>query len=566
MAAENQLYYGDNLDVLRQHIQTESVDLIYLDPPFNSDQDHNVLFRERDGSRAAAQIQAFEDTWEWDESAEEAYREVTRSSDRLAVAVLSLRGFLGTSDMMAYLCMMAPRLKELRRVLKPTGTLFLHCDSAASHYLKIVLDAVFGHENFRNEIVWQRTLAKSLMTRQLPRNHDAIFVYQKTSEAFWDADALFQPYDPSNLDKRTASKYSHRDAKGRVYRLDNLLNPNRNRPNLKYEFLGVTRVWRWTKARMQEAYDRGLVVQTKPGAVPQFKRYLDLQRGRPVGDVWTDIPPLNSQAKERLGYPTQKPEALLERIIRAGSPASGLVLDPFCGCGTTVAAAEKLNRRWIGIDITHLAINLIRHRLIQTYGPDITASFRVTGEPVDLHGAAALAEEDKFQFQCWALGLVGARPAEPKRGADKGIDGRFIFQDSPHSDESHWAVFSVKGGKLKATDVRDLRGVLEREHAAIAALISLEEPTKAMRTEAATAGVYTSRWTGQSYPRLQLLTVADLLAGQRLRYPGEGQISPKVRSAERAQQLIEQPSLFEGTKKMARVGEDVRPRRHKKGA
>jgi len=239
--------------------------------------------------------------------------------------------------MMAYLAMMAPRLVELRRVLKETGCVFLHCDPAASHYLKLLMDAVFGADNFRNEIIWQRTLSKGLTTRALPDNHDVILSYQKTDKGMWHPDVMCQPYDLDDLDAKTLQKYSQKDSAGRRYQLTSLLNPNPDRPNLTYEFLGITRVWRWTKDRMQAAYDAGLIVQPRPGAVPRFKRYLDEQRGKPLGDVWTDIPPLNSQAIERLGYPTQKPEALLERIIAGSSSEGDTVLDPFCGCGTTIA-------------------------------------------------------------------------------------------------------------------------------------------------------------------------------------------------------------------------------------
>ena len=312
----NRLYYGDNLKVLREHVADESVDLIYLDPPFKSDQNYNVLFGEQNGTRSAAQIRAFEDTWRWDQAAAAAYQELVETGGRVSLVMQGFRQAIGENDMLAYLAMMAPRLVELHRVLKPTGSIYLHCDPTASHYLKMLLDAVSGPVNFRNEIVWLRTLSKGLMTRRLPKNHDVILAYQKTEEAKWNEDAIFIRHDPEDLDPKTARKYSHRDPDGRLYRLDNLINPNPDRPNLKYEFLGVTKVWRWTKDRMQKAYDKGLVVQTRPAAVPQLKRYLDEQRGRPIGDVWTDIPPINSQAAERLGYPTQKPERLLERILR----------------------------------------------------------------------------------------------------------------------------------------------------------------------------------------------------------------------------------------------------------
>ena len=403
------------------------MDLVYLDPPFNSAQDYNVLFKEQSGDRAAAQIKAFEDTWRWDLGAEAAYKEIVEAGGQASIVMQAFRSFLGESDMMAYLAMMAPRLVELRRVLKSTGSIYLHCDPTASHYLKILLDAVFRPENFRNEIIWLRSMAKGLSSVRLPTNHDVILAYQASDGATWNADALFQPYDLEELDDKTDEKYSLHDPDGRRYQLTSLINPNPDRPNLTYEFLGVTRVWRWTRERMKAAYDAGSVVQPSPGAVPRFKRYLDAQRGKPISDVWTDIPPINARAAERLGYPTQKPEALLERIILASSNKGDVVLDPFCGCGTTIAAAQKLGRFWIGIDITHLAISLMKHRLQDAFGDG--AKYKVIGEPVSLPDAEELAQQDPYQFQWWALGLVHARPTEQKKGADKGIDGRIYFHD-----------------------------------------------------------------------------------------------------------------------------------------
>ena len=330
--------------------------------------------------------------------------------------------------------MMAVRLLELHRVLKPTGSIFLHCDATASHYLKLLLDGMFGPTNYRNEIVWQRTTGKSLMSVKLPNNHDVILFYQKKDGAYWDLDATFQRYDEDNLSAKTAGKYSHFDPDGRKYQLDNLINPNPNRPNLTYEFLGVTRVWRWTRARMEEAYRQGIVVQPNPGSVPRMKRYLDEQRGIAIGDVWTDIPPLNSQAQERLGYPTQKPLALMERIIRLVTKPGDVVLDPFCGCGTTIHAAQKLGRAWIGIDITHLAISLIERRLKDAFAGIL---FEVYGTPKDMDGARDLAQRHKYQFQWWAGSLIGAQPYQGmKKGADGGIDGLIYFRSDARTNRA----------------------------------------------------------------------------------------------------------------------------------
>jgi DNA modification methylase len=503
----NILYYGDNLDVLRRYLKDETVDLVYLDPPFNSAQNYNVLFQEKTGKRSAAQIRAFEDTWHWDESAELAYQEVVAAGGKVSQAMQAFRTFLGESDMMAYLAMMAPRLVELRRVLKATGSIYLHCDPTASHYLKVLLDGIFGPVNFRNEIVWRRSHPKGHASTRFARNHDVILSFAKGSTSTWNAQYLRQGQVKSE------EQYSLQDPDGRRYQLTSLLNPNSDRPNLTYEFKGVVKVWRWTRDRMLEADANGQIVVPRGGkGIPRFKRYLDEQEGIPISDFWDDID--FAAGAERLGYPTQKPEALLERILTASTNEGDVVLDPFCGCGTTISVAQRLNRRWIGIDITHLAIGLMRHRLQTAFGS--AAQFKVVGEPTDLDGARQLAEEDKYQFQFWALGLVGARPLEEKKGADKGVDGRMYFFERGVAKPGQ-VVISVKGGNLQATHVRDLRGVLEREKAEIAVLLTLQEPTKLMRTEAATAGFYTSDWG--TFPRVQILTVADLLEGKRIQCP-----------------------------------------------
>src|SRR6266540_902287 len=528
----NRLYFGDNLKWLsdRREFPDSSVDLIYLDPPFNSNADYNVLFREPSGQVSQAQFHAFTDTWSWADAADTYHQFIDNCPENGGVEIMeAFHSFLKNSPMMAYLAMMAPRLVELHRVLKETGSLYLHCDPTASAYLRTILDNLFGAENLRNEIVWQRTPSKGLMSRRLARNHDLILSYQKSDAATWKEDAIFQPYDLDALDEKTKSKYSHRDADGRLYQLDNLINPNANRPNLTYEFLGVTKVWRWTKERMQAAYDAGLVIQPRPGGVPRYKRYLDEQRGKPLGDVWTDISPINSQAQERLGYPTQNPLALLERIISASSNPGDVVLDPFCGCGTAVHAAHKLGRRWIGIDITHLAIGLIRRRMQDAF-PGL--GIEVFGEPVDLTGARELANKDKYQLQWWALDKLGAQPvAGKKKGSDKGIDGviPFFAGNAPGKSEYARAIVSVKGGEhAGVAAIRDLKGVLDREKEPIGILLTLNPPTKDMITEAAASGFYESDFWKRKYPRLQIITVLDLLNGKRPEMPWGG--SPFARA------------------------------------
>ncbi len=478
-AGKNLLCYGDNLSFLTDTnlFPNECVDLIYLDPPFNSQQNYNVLFKESSGTPEAAQIKAFEDTWTWDMAANEALTRIHQdpfTPSTLVDLTKTFMSFLKASPMMAYLVQMAIRLVHMHRILKSTGSLYLHCDPTASHYLKLILDAVFGPQNFRNEIIWQRTTAKGLMTRRLPANHDVILAYQCSDDATWNPDSIFTPYDHDNLDEKTLGKYCHRDSEGRRYHLDNLCNPNPDRPNLTYEFLGIQRVWRWTKERMQAAYDAGLVVQPRPGAVPRYKRYLDEQRGKPFGDIWTDIPPINSQAAERMGYPTQKPLELLKRIIRMSSNPGDVIMDPFCGCGTTIDAVETINREvgdtagavrtWIGIDVTHLSINLIKHRLTRF---TTLPTYEVIGEPASEGGAQALFRQDPYQFQFWTLGLIGARPigAAKKKGADKGIDGVRYFVDELMNGQGvpKRMLVQVKGGHVKSGDIRDFVGTLARK-------------------------------------------------------------------------------------------------------
>jgi len=399
----NKLYYGDNLEVLRDYIPDQSVDLIYLDPPFNSRQDYNVLFAEKDGSRSASQITAFKDSWEWNLEAERAYQDVVERGGRVADAMRAFRTLLGGSDMLAYLAMMAPRLVELRRVLKESGSIYLHCDPTASHYLKLLMDGVFGAQRFLNEITWKRTTAHSdsKQGRKAYGNvTDGILFYSK-------GDTYHFEHQHNEYSDTYLKKYSYIDGSGRRYRLDNLTGPGgAAKGNPSYEVMGVTRFWRYSKVKMADLIEEGRIVQTRPGSVPQYKRYLDEMPGAAVQNLWEDIPPINSQAQERLGYPTQKPEALLERILKASSKEGDVVLDPFCGCGTTVQVAQKLNRRWIGIDITHLAIGLIKTRLDDAFGPEVRKTYQVIGEPTDVRGAEQLAAENKYQFQYWALGLV----------------------------------------------------------------------------------------------------------------------------------------------------------------
>lgn len=532
---ENVLYYGDNLDILRRYVKDETVDLVYLDPPFNSNQDYNVLFAERDGAQSAAQFQAFSDTWRWDVNSARAFQETVEQAQGIGRALQAIRDLLGTNDLLAYLSMMAPRFVELRRVLKRTGSLYLHCDPTASHYLKILLDAAFGPKNFRTEIVWKRQSAHNdaRQGRRLHgRIHDTILFYTVSEDWTWNP--VFIPYDQKQLESayRWAEgpdgqvvhlKKGEEAREGwRRFSLGDLTGPGGvARGSPEYELLGVTRAWRFTREKMEAMVRDGSVVQTAPGNVPMQKRYLDEMPGVVAQDIWTDLKPLGAQAAERLGYPTQKPEALLERIIQTSSNADDVVLDPFCGCGTTIAASQKLGRRWIGIDVTHLAITLIRSRLSDSFGKQV--EFTVVGEPVDLEGAKDLASRDRYQFQLWALGKVGARPkaSDFKKGADQGIDGRAVYHEKDGGSPKT-IIVQVKSGHVSSRDIRDLRGVVERERAQLGAFLTLEEPSEPMLKEAADAGFYQPEYRlspDERYAKLQILTITDLLRGRDVHAP-----------------------------------------------
>jgi site-specific DNA-methyltransferase (adenine-specific) len=512
---ENTLFYGDNLFILREYIPTESVDLVYLDPPFNSSRSYNVLFKDESGTESEAQITAFEDTWHWNLEAEHTYVELqTEAPNHIAKMIESLHEFIGANQMMAYLVMMTARLIELHRVLKPTGSLYLHCDPTASHYLKIILDTIFGTKQFKNEIIWKRTGAHN-DSGTCGNSHDVLLLYAKTNTFIWNKQ--YQSYD----DKYVQSHYNKVDKDGRKYRTDNLTAFGLSGGGYTYEWNGVTKLWRVPEAKMRELHEKGRVRYTQSGTA-EFIRYLDEMPGLPLQDVWDEIPPINSQAAERLGYPTQKPLALLERILQASSNPDCVILDPFCGCGTAIAAAQKLGRKWIGIDITHLSIALQKYRLEAMF-PGI--KFKVVGEPKDIGAARQLATEDRYQFQWWALSLIRARPLggqegsrEGKKGSDKGIDGVIAFIDD-NSGKAKRVLVQVKSGHVNSSHIRDLKGTLQRENAAIGIFITLESPSRDMTTEAVSAGFYHSPGWNKGYPRIQILTIEELLHQAEVKMP-----------------------------------------------
>lgn len=514
---KNKLYYGDNLDVLRESVKDESVDLIYLDPPFNSNANYNVLFKSQGGEQSHAQIEAFEDTWHWTHEAENAFDEVMQGTNTdVAEMLRSMRLFLRENDMMAYLTMMTVRLIELHRVLKNTGSIYLHCDSTASHYLKIILDAVFGKENYRNEIIWKRTnnpKGSQFKDKKFGVYTDTIFFYTKSSDYLFELDRVRKPLSHQQMDK----KYPKEDERGRYLEYPILRSKTKgDRPTLVYDYKGFTPPsygWVVKKENLIKIDERGDLGWRKNGA-PYRKYRPSEDRGEPVGNLWDDILRIQSNSAESLGYPTQKPLSLLERIINASSNKNDVVLDPFCGCGTAVHAAEKMGRQWIGIDITNLAVSLIEKRLKDAF-PKI--QFEVHGTPKDLEGAKALAEADKYQFQWWAVSLVSAVPfGGRKKGADGGIDGHIYFK--PDGKNTEKAIVSVKGGNnVSVSMIRDLAHVVEREKAKIGIFITLAEATEPMKKEAIKEGYYQTDFG--RYEKIQILTIQDLFNGKQPNIP-----------------------------------------------
>lgn len=454
----NQLYYGDNLDVLEQHVKTESVDLIYLDPPFNSKRTYNVLFKPRSGDEPTAQIEAFDDTWTWDQGSESTYQNLVGGGapNQVADTIQAMRGLLGDNDMLAYLVMMTPRLLQLHRVLKSTGSIYLHCDPTASHYLKLIMDAVFGAKQFENEIIWSYR-SGGASPKRFAKKHDVLLSYSKSTSRYFDA--------------------QHEVSYNRGFK--------------PYRFKGV-----------KEFCDESGRWYTMP-----YMR-----------DVW-EIDMIGRTSPERLGYPTQKPIALLDRVIRSSCPPDGVVLDPFCGCGTAVDAAQSLGRRWIGIDITYLAIDLIDKRLRDRYGDSVASSYEIHGIPRDLAGAHALFAHNHFDFERWAVSLVHGQPNQKQVG-DKGSDGIIRIPTDAHAKNIERVIVSVKGGKqLNPGMVRDLIGTVKNQRAAMGLLITMGAPTKGMREAAQHSGSWTYPVNGMQFPKVQIISIDELLRGKNPKLP-----------------------------------------------
>ena len=465
------LYFGDNLEILRKKIADESFDLIYLDPPFNSNRNYNVLFKE--GMQdSPAQIKAFDDSWHWTRESKQTFDYlVTKTNEDISNLMLALEKMVGHNDMLAYLTMMTVRLIELHRVLKKTGSLYLHCDPTASHYLKIVLDVIFGKKNFRNEIIWYFYNKYAPAKNKFPNTINNVFFYTKSDNYY---------FKPLRIERDEPVRQLIRENVKGV-----LKNKRDKDGNLMYR----------------------------------------ISKDKKMDNVWR-IPCLQPASAEMLGYPTQKPEALLERILKASSKEGDWILDPFCGCGTTVAVSEKLKRNWVGIDITSLAINLIKYRIKNQFGLGNKQIF-VDGLPTDLAGAKELFKKDPFEFEYWALDLINAMPAQSKskdnmRGADKGIDGVITIRKNVINGKWEYgkAIVQIKGGGVQRNQIATLKGDVEREKADAGVFVTLEEPTKPMKSEAVDAGTFTTPITNKiEFPKIQILTIEELLRGKKPELP-----------------------------------------------
>ncbi len=507
----NKIYLGDCLDVLRNELEfkPESVDLIYIDPPFNSKRNYNVFF---DDKEIQTQRMAFEDTWSLHTVADSLLELDNIHHDKLLNLLNAYRDI--APQVFPYLVMMTLRVIELHKILKPTGSFYLHCDPTASHYLKTICDAVFGAKYFRNEVMWQRTNAHNLKSRYFSKLHDVILFYSKTEKYTWNHQ--YSEYSEAQL-----SRFKE-DEEGRLYKAENLTISTAT-SSRNFEWRGSippkNRGWGASKERLEEWLSEGRILLKKDGSprLDGFKVYFDELKGKPLDDIWNDINRVGNTSKERLSYPTQKPKALLERVIQASSNEGDIVLDAFCGCGTSIDAAESLNRQWIGIDIAPFAVSLIKRRLKDTYGKDLS-KFEVRGTPTDEASAIKLWEQSPFAFEDWWLTeLEVFATTYGKKGADKGIDGVGVYV-IPKSDKTIKVGFQVKGGKVQSKDIDALFGAITKHGYAMGVLLTRHKPTKPMLTSTMQLGNFEADY-GYKYPKLQIMTLEEFFNGKQLNLP-----------------------------------------------
>ena len=494
-AASNRLYFGDCLDVMREDIADESVDLVYLDPPFNSKRLYNAFI-------GGAQWIAFDDTWRWHEAVDD-FHDIAKDV-RIADTMEGLRRILGEGPNLAYLSYMANRLRECRRVLKQNGSIYLHCDPVMSHYLKVVMDGIFGNSNFRNEIQWRRYGAHNDVgqgSRHFGRVHDVLLFYSRTDQPVWTQ--IFVPHDPKYIE---STYRSVEEKTGRRFTTTPMTGPGGTaKGNPVFEWKGHTRSWRYSRKTMEQLDRDGLIYYSKTGYARR-KMYLDQSKGVPVQDVWSDIPSLSGAHKERLGYPTQKPIALLERIIRASSNENATILDPFCGCGTTIHAAQNLGRQWVGIDICVNACQIIEKRMTDSFDA-LWHDVQFIGMPKTRDDAKTLASLDAFRFERWAASLVDGMEANKKQRGDKGIDGRgrLPIRKGQFID----IVSQVKGGSTKPADIQAFDSARQQANADLGVFTCFQDRvTTGMRNTAASTGKF------MDVPRTQIYTIEDYFEGR----------------------------------------------------
>ncbi len=517
MPLGNTLWYGDNLTIMRDRMPSQSVDLIYLDPPFKSDQNYNLIYKTLTGKPVPEQAEAFCDTWDMDAEKAELAKRIPQMMRDTGVEdyyihfwTLWVNALTDVQPhLLAYLIYMVERLIYMKPILKDNGSIYLHCDATASHYIKVMMDGIFGHQNFLNEIIWKRTSAHNSAKRYGPV-HDVILFYAKSDRYTWNA--LYQPYEDDYID----TFFDQQDADGRRWKRTDLTGAGirHGETGLPWRGIDVTakgRHWGNPPSELEKLDKAGRIHwPAKKGGMPRLKQYPEDLPGVALQDIWTDIRPLHNLSKERLGYPTQKPSELLRRIIESSSNRGDVVFDPFCGCGTTIYAAQETGRKWIGCDVAILAVKIIRETLAEKYRLKEGQDFEVDGIPPSVEAAAVLFERDPHQFQHWAVERVQGFPMK-KRGADRGVDGRIYFNEDRGLKSM---IVSVKGGNTGPSDVRDLIGVVSGDDTAeMGAFICLHEPTKAMQSAAAKAGMY--RYQGVEYQRVQILSIREILEEKR---------------------------------------------------
>ena len=542
----NTLYYGDNLEVLRKYVRDETVDLCYIDPPFNSKRNYNQIYNNI-GGEDRAQAQAFTDTWVWDAQADAGFQEILgndmgRFAPQTVDLLKGLAPVLKKGSLLAYLVSMALRVTEIHRVLKPTGSFYLHCDPTASHYLKLVLDATFvgNGGDYRNEIIWERTTGRKA-GKQYGRVHDVVFFYSKSVDYIWNP-----PTSEQTLE--TVRGHDLMRDEGGVYRMSDLTGAGAG-PSRQFGDLEIAppngRHWMFDQRGIDSLLAAERIAFSRGGR-PRLKTYVEHLSGTSIRDVWVDIEPINASAAERLGYPTQKPEALLDRIIAASSNEGDTVLDAYCGCGTTVAVAERLKRKWLGIDITYQSIALISRRLEAQYGKAVLDTFNLNGVPRDMDAARALAlkRDDRVrkEFEKWAVLTYSNNRAviNDKKGGDGGIDGTAYFHTGP--DTNAKIVFQVKSGGVGRGDISKMNNDRTREGAELAVFLTLEPATKGMRDEATAAGFFDYPYMNKKIPRVAIVTIAEMLEqGVRMDMPLTQEV---LKTARTVTERVAHPELF----------------------